>query len=111
MTKQEEIREGIARIGLGGINPLKNALPNEYGYKIADDILSYLHSQGVVIKVKRELPYTIPVLPKFLKRGIITDDDLLEYARVTEVLNRMEYIKAGYVAVEPLIEEVKDNGL
>jgi len=51
MTRQEKIREGVARIGLGGINPLKNARPNEYGYKIADEILQYLHSQDIVIKV------------------------------------------------------------
>ena len=50
MTIQEEIREGVARIGVGGINPLKNARPNENGYKTADDIIAYLHSQGVVIR-------------------------------------------------------------
>ena len=49
MTKQDEIREGVARIGLGGIDPIKNAKPNEYGYKIADNILEYLHSKGVAI--------------------------------------------------------------
>ena len=52
MTIQEVIREGVARIGVGGINPLKNARPNENGYKTADDILAYLHSCNMVIQGK-----------------------------------------------------------
>ena len=53
-----------------------------------------------IIKEKGELPSTIPILPKFYKQGIITEEDLLSYARLTEIENRMEYIKAHYVQEE-----------
>ena len=57
MTKQEEIREGLAeelcKIN-GGIWNAANY--NDYWLEKADGALSYLHSQGVVIKVERELP-------------------------------------------------------
>ena len=56
MTKQEEIREGIKNIlsehfGLAPTQePFVSELPNK--------IIKYLHSQGVVIKVDRELGKT-----------------------------------------------------
>lgn len=51
MTKQEEIREGIARevTGLG-----RN--PNKWSYEFADKLLAYLDKNDIVIKVERELP-------------------------------------------------------
>ncbi len=70
MNKQEEIREGVARNIAG---PL---LDWELTLKIADQVLQYLHSQGVVIKVEREI-----------------------------YEGYQEAVRAGYVAVEPLIEE------
>lgn len=127
MTKQEKIREGVARqlyywltmayrnednfneTAWEAISEKDREYYREY---YAEPLMKSLHSQGVVIRVEKELPKTIPVLPKFHKQGIITDDDLLDYARVTELLNRMEYIKAGYVAVEPLIYNlgISDKG-
>ena len=87
MSKQEEIRKGIARIGVGGINPLENARPNRHGYEVADDILAYLHSQGVVLQVEKPLPSIFNV-----------NED---------VLSAMEYRKLldGCGFFEPLIKE------
>lgn len=92
MTKQEEIREGIAReclkslklvMGFGMYNfghweSLTEKEKQSYFY-MADQILSYLHSQGIVIKTDRELPAD--------GRGSLED---------------WEY---EYVAVVPLIKE------
>lgn len=57
MTKQEEIRDKLVdfilfaeRQGVGTIERTKS-LANQ-----ADEILSYLHSQGLMIKADRELP-------------------------------------------------------
>ena len=69
MTKQEEIKSGISEIA------------EEYWYSslmVTRKVLEYLHSQGVVIKVDKEMPH-----------GTIHCDML----------------KAGYVPVEPLIKE------
>ena len=78
MTKQEEIREGLYMAMLA-------MAPTEELYGKVDRILSYLHSQGVVIKVDRELP----------------DRTLMgvSYRKMRRILN------AGYVAVKPLIGE------
>ena len=89
MTKQEEIREGMVALfhemGLG------ETIDSE---TFQQRILFYLHSQGVVIKVERELSavtYTIT--------AAITPHELMIIER--------EYRKAyaGYGAFEPLIEE------
>jgi len=49
MTKQEEIREGLE----GKINRF-DTFREEYSYRgFADEILNYLHSRGVVIKVDK----------------------------------------------------------
>lgn len=95
MDKQEELREGVARIGLGGIEPLKNARPNENGYNTADDILSYLHSQGVVIRVDRKLPVCA------LKYSC---DWFEGYEACKDVM-------AGLVATEPLIGKTDKDRL
>ena len=53
MTRQEEIKEGVEDIIFKSWEkPVKSA-------DLSFDILSYLHSQGVVIKVKGELPKRI----------------------------------------------------
>ncbi len=95
-TKQEEIRERIAREYMA-------ATDGEYrdgdGSRsiFVDQILSYLHSQGVVIKVEWELP-EVYFETERLNNGntntisiAITDDIKKAYS--------------GYTAVEPLIEE------
>jgi len=87
---REEISEGLEdRIKLAFILYKKfletKVLPRGFrtDYELVYDILSYLHSQGVVIQTGRGLPVT---------------DDLISWS---DVANR------GYVAVEPLVEEGK----
>jgi len=97
MTKQEEIREGIINI----LEPyaFSGTITSSDGYYFfcdkADDvitaILSYLHSQGVVIKVERELPPN---------PYIGMDDFAFIYQAAQKDM-------AGYVAVVPLIKEEK----
>ncbi len=50
VTKQEEIREGIARLSLRGNAVFMGKLPSQC-YRFADEVIAYLHSQGAVIKV------------------------------------------------------------
>lgn len=65
MTKQEQIREGIAKHfrphTLGDVeDDLSGFISCTGTMKLwryeADELLEYLHSQGVVIKVERKLP-------------------------------------------------------
>ncbi len=107
-TKQEEIREGLAKrryydgmIGIGSGIPQwedRTEAEREHFRAKIDDDFNYLHSQGVVIKVDRELP----------KLKSLTGDaslkEKLAFLQGVEAL-REEVIKAGYEAVEPLIEE------
>ena len=111
MTKQEEIKEVIdAYTDDECLYPDKDCECRNRGYCVSTDdaykcLMKRLDEIGLVLKVDRELPDEIPVLPKFFKQGIITEQDLEDYARVTEIQNRMVYIKAGLKFVEPLIEE------
>lgn len=100
MTKQEEIREGIGKIvsdtvKLHSIRAGNQAVFVYTGDKpLQDLILEYLHSQGVVIKVDKEFPESLTVYgygeEKYLR-----------------MVSPQELKEAGYVAVEPLIKEVK----
>lgn len=60
-------------------------------------ILSYLHSQGVVIKVERELP-EVPL-------WAIRDGIEIKSADIVYKLALQDMLRAGYVATEPLIKE------
>jgi len=92
MTKQEEIREGIAReLCYEWWNPITrwedlDEMNRTIYYHLANAVVSYLHSQGVVIQVKGELPSIFDV--------------------GEDVISALEYKKKleGYVAVEPLVE-------
>ena len=53
MVTKEKIREGIDNILFGGHAPL---IPGYTPKVIRNQILSYLHSQGVVLKVEDWLP-------------------------------------------------------
>lgn len=66
---------------------------DEYIAKAIRNVMYELHSQGVVIKVERELPPT----PQLLT---LSPAGRRLYAEVGRYL-----LKAGYTAVEPLIEE------
>ena len=85
MTKQEEIREGMENV----IRGYEGA--ERWSGVITDGLLGYLHSQGVVIKVDRELP-DMPCYSHTREKTA--------YSRSQE-----DMLNAGYVAVEPLIKE------
>ena len=59
MTKQEEIREGVDRIirhWSPTVTVSADWQPLYKGVSVGQDIMLYLHSQGVVIKVERNEP-------------------------------------------------------
>lgn len=83
-TKQEEIREGIKQLfrenfyADGWHQPICDVdLTTEF-------LLDYLHSQGVVLKVERELPYSV--------------EDSFVSPEAMETIK-----KAGFTATGPLI--------
>ena len=81
---------------------------------IATQILEFLHSQGVVIKADRELPEN-PLSLDYEKLPPPFDEDdskvtaedvyLMHYNGIEKGKRLM--LKAGYVAVEPLVDEKK----
>ena len=101
MTKQEEIRKEIASLTYQSCIDAGHKPRKESDYlPLADELLSYLYSQGaVVIKVKRELPEYAP-FPERNPKPIEGAAFLLGMD-----IGREDMLKAGYVAVEPLIEE------
>ena len=87
MTRQEEVRDGMLQI------------VSEYGFRVlmsegktkpanwTDKLLFYLHSEGVVIKADRELPEDMWASPM----------------NSVEHDAQQDMLRAGYVAVEPLV--------
>ena len=102
MAPREEIREGIEEIIL---HYGKDSPDPGYGYEreeMAQDILQLLHSQGVVIKEKRDLPH--PWRDDCMSAHSETcktcdNCDILEWAW-------FDLIESGYEATVPLIEKV-----
>lgn len=101
MTRQQKIREQMAKwlywheVEIFGIlQPLKwEDLPQiikDGYYGVANGFLSKLHSQGAVLRVERELPE-----PQVKVRGNYN---------VGYYTCRLDMLKAGYVAVEPLVD-------
>lgn len=117
MTKQEEIREGIVQgVNLILLHNLVRMKPTanyidinetpEYRKWLEDEvdkeIIKLAHSQGVVIRVDRELPDEVLIgVLKSLCDRLDVDRDLAEIKAIGYVL---DMLKAGYVAVEPLME-------
>ena len=114
MTRQEEIREGIAII------VMSSWCRTEKSEDTAYDIMRYLHSAGVVIKVDRELPqnpYPSSMFPMDVDEGGKIQRRLLGDKLTTSVNGgfgrhvynfcQEEMGDAGYVAVEPLIKGEK----
>ena len=99
MTKQEEIREGM-----------RSRLTYTFDFttdEITTEILSYLHSQGVVLKVDRELPKLDLLAIDWvcpLNHNPTTPYEKGEVERLKRFAQDV-LIYAGYVAVEPLIKE------
>ncbi len=141
MTSREEIREGIAewlwenRAGETTVQDCVYTWAELPGYRkddfraSADKLLTYEHSQGVVIKVDRELPVVCElepdvdacfgqevcceILPKYIKdAGSVSSECYREIIGLAYALadtiaktQRDFNAEAGHVAVEPLIEE------
>jgi len=98
MAKQEEIREDAIIITKDQL--WREGIRDEQRLAIGatlivDGIFHRLNEKGVVIKVERELP----------TRPWDYFGDKLERAEYEHTQEQM--LKAGYVAVEPLIKEVK----
>ncbi len=99
MTKQEKIREGIDRIVCEAHDPKipyeeQSAPLLDWSWNVTWNILHYLDSQGVVIKVEKELPAVhwssdSPLYDKAFGEGIAKGISLA--------------LKAGLVTVESLI--------
>lgn len=93
MATKEEIREGISTF----LNKVGSGLLTEE----LDDFLTYLDSQGVVLKVERELPCceygTMPTM---------SEDYNIGYKKGfgTGAIDMLSAVfRAGYSAVEPLV--------
>jgi len=98
MTKQEKIRQGLLTevkyITKAGDNLNKIAEAE----CITDQMLNYLHSEGMVIKVDRELPEL-----KSLPSEASAEE---KAAYLLGAINALRHIEdAGFVAVEPIIEQ------
>ena len=107
MSKQKEITHWFCKYlaqfnGNLNYDSLPQYRKDTYKMMVAEDIMPYLHSQGVVIKVERELP-----LPTWEEvKGTAVEVDCGTWAKmlamVLTIFKRAE--KAGYVATEPLID-------
>ncbi len=91
MPTKEEIREGILKY-------IRAVVENETECETQTDaILTKLHSQGVVIKVDRELPDV-----NQHNSEVVFPFNLEEICVYKQ--SQVDMLKAGYLAVEPLIE-------
>ena len=93
MSKQKEIREG-AIVSLMNYKGFHRA-PCEY---IVDHLAKYYDSQGIVIKVDRELPEWLKF--KWANNPCITTQDAIDKHFTFDIVE-----DAGLVSVEPLIEK------
>ncbi len=107
MTKQEKVREGIAKLTEDRFRfPAEEAglvWDKNFNYMLASDILSYLHSQGIVIKVAEisdDLAQTASESPKYFAQG--KDMALISTERTFHIFKNFKDM--GYVAVDSLIE-------
>lgn len=106
MIKQGEIREGLGDIQIeGSIKEGKLFLSKSDITKV----WNYLHSQGLVIRGDKELPDKI--CPRCLGQGRLSDrigskaDNSSGYIDTCFECNGTGKVKAGYVAVEPLVRD------
>ncbi len=92
---REEIREGLRDILIDFANRKKSLLDAEDLCYLLSDIRAFHHSQGVVIKVDRELP------KYWFDRGV--DGYTSQHYIPSGLREALE--EDGIVAVEPLIKE------
>jgi len=95
MARQEEIEEGVVQVIEGEI---LGTIPLRVGTKV----LKYLRSQGLVLRVERELP----------ENGVIvnTSKRYKDGFDFGQSYYRLKIVEAGYCAVEELIKEQKKDG-
>jgi len=122
MDIQEEIREWLATLFF----PDKQQIEWEWGsceddtakedsYELADKVISYLHSQGVVLKVDRELPNDewLANLKNLIDPGsyyYFKEWTAIDRGKTVGERQVTSYLaEAGYVAVEPLIKPESSN--
>jgi len=99
MATREEIREGIKKF-------LQGTAHNGYYDGLELRLIEELASQGVVIKVDRELPYATEetVFGRLTWPVPLMDPAHGTYIEVYR-LAQQDLGEAGFVAVEPLIKE------
>jgi len=100
MTKQEEIRMGLATNFFwtahpGGDWSVLADIAKEFYLERADIALRYLHSHGGVLKVESDLPNNKNLY------GVAKDN----MAAGCYYHGQMDMKEAGFVATEPLIED------
>ena len=123
MTRQEKIREGISqRLHMGqlsiGLDVIRDKdAPTSYKadlveagiQKMLDEILSYLHSQGVVIKVEKGLPWNEDIPKEYNELACGAEDATDNIAKAAYELSQQDMLKDGYTATGPLIEVEKEK--
>lgn len=109
MTKQQEIREEITRV-MERWTAHNYPIGSQTFSDLANQIFSYLHSRDVVIVDReRELPENPYLLDydklpnEFQKEA--TGEDVYLMAHNGFERGKRAMLKAGYIAVEPLIKE------
>ena len=108
MNIQEKIKEGIRQLidgCYGARNPDYPKLIAFQPMKFLNELLPYLHSQGAVVKVDRVLPRCPVSIEDGLSPSIVEfrQYNIKQWKTTQEIM-----LKAGYVAVEPLIKEGKN---
>ncbi len=92
MTKQEKVREGMSDI------LFRKGRGKWYKDEIINELLAFLHSQGVVVKVERELPKNPIKTASNYRRGFSQ-----LYDAMADKYDQAQEDMAGYEAVESLI--------
>ena len=106
MTKQEEIREGMAKalfereFSEGYWDTRMSNGDKVQWFAKADCATSYLHSRGVVIKVEKDIPHCL-----ILHLNEIFDEFFTEHPRITRRITQEIIEKEGLCYYEPLIPE------
>ena len=112
MTKQEEIQKWIKETILRAIKwAVEEGMTDGYLDMYADEFLKYLHSQGCVIKVDRELPTEKGVSLPFKvspELSMPVQKQIVETAIKAYERAEQDVVEAGYVATVPLIKEGLD---
>ena len=108
MTKQGKIDWGLRNL----ITEWTSEEGSKYLYDFSNAIRTYLHSQGVVIKVDRELPSMdiVQALEADIadRRGLKSEWYMIDNEVMAELkaawMRIIKEVLAGYVAVEPLAD-------